>query len=193
MRKISVFIFLSLLFILLSCTSYKSQKMKMIGKWEGSCQISFDSTYIPKSKSFPYSDSLQLYYKNFGAKNFIKLELNDSFAIISRLNFYQNRVFAIDWTPLKAGNDYIVLWCYKNESDFQLLEKIKHSADNWMPDKDSLAGNNFILEMFDVTKDREIIFLKDIKLTKDSMFCNVETDMVIVAKQKLLLKKVSDK
>jgi len=173
--------------LLLSCTSFKGQKKKMINEWTGFAEISFDSNYIPNSNSFPFSDSLVTFYKSSDSNNYINISLNDSFAVIDGLYFYQNRAFVVDWTPLKAGKEYIVLWTYSTREDLELREALKRKASN---PQDSLSGNSYCLEMFDVTKDREIIFLKDIDFKGDSMFCQVESDLVMSVKQHLALKKL---
>gem|GEM_PF-1851000 len=185
--KSVIFICISCI-VLSSCTSYKSNKKKMIAKWEGYAEIAFDSNYYPGSQNFPFSDSLDGFYKSFKDKNYIQIELNDSFAVVNHLSFYRNRVFTIDWTPLKAGKDYIVLWAYTTREDVDFRELLKQKTINTF---DTMSGGVFCLELFDVTKDREILFLKDIKLKNNSFICRLEMDLVVAARQKLTLQKTS--
>lgn len=177
-------------FTLVSCSDFERTKRNLQGTWKGHALITFDSNYIRNTPFFPFSDSLNLFYQSFKADDYLRIQLDDSIAVVNLLNFYRNRIFAINWTPLKAGKNYIVLWTYTTAEDYNFREYLKSKVNS---SADSLQGNALCLEMFDLTKDREIIFLKNIELKKDSLICDVEMDLFISARQKLLLKRYSDK
>ncbi len=179
------------LFVLTSCTSKTILlKKKLTAKWTGSATISYNKEETTASSLFPFSDSLMAFYASKG-NNYLSIALYDSFAVVDGLNFYKNRAFQIDWNPLIAGKNYISLWSPTTADDIMLREKLKKNAESRFS-SDTLTGKAYIMEMFDITKDREVLFLKDIVLKGDSLWCNVESDLVVQAKQSLKLKKVKE-